>query len=113
MAKQFALLSIDATDYFSGYHLPVVQVSFPYSGILTNEDVADSIDTELTPDFFNNEDGWNVYEKLADEYIAKLRENPTDIFARIEPFNEDDECNICAFFSVINPQTINGITFLY
>lgn len=104
--KGLALLDYCQPDYFSGYHKPVIAV--PVYGSMTNNEVADAILDELSAcfDMYDEET-----EQAADFYCALLRENGDDIFIQEETIPEDWDCAYM-YFGVINPLTVNGITFL-
>ena len=97
------------SDYFSGYHLPCVAVSV-YETI-SCEDMANEILSELnqTFDYMNLSD---EDEQLYKDYCNELKAKGKEVFIeQNEELNEDDECNY-AYFSIINPVFVNGLTFL-
>lgn len=108
--KKLALLDICLPDYFTGYHLPVCAI--PLSGTMTNKDIADGINYEINSAWEYIFAEHTEHEQYYNEYIAELLKRPDDIFYKeIEEINEDDDCAY-AYFSVINPVTRYGITFL-
>lgn len=108
--KQVQLLDICFPDYFTGYHLPVL--SIPVFGTMTNKDIADAIDSylDVTWEYINPEDNEEI-TALYDAYIAKLNADPDAVFCELDEVGEDQEC-CYAYFSIINPVTVHGITFL-
>ena len=107
--KQVSLLDICVPDYFTGYHLPVLSV--PLQGTVTCGDMAELIEDELnaTYDYINPECDPAI-DVLYDTYIADLKEKDNEIFYESES-DEDIEC-VYAYFSVINPVRVYGLTFL-
>ena len=105
--KSFALLSIEHTESFSGYHLPVIAVMLP-EGTITNKDIVDAINYEYSAqcEMYEDVEGMEQYIK---EYCDNLMQSPDDLFAENE---EDEDIPICAFFGIIEPKYINGIMFL-
>lgn len=109
--KKFALIGFDTPQYFGGYHLPLVQI--PVYGNMTNEEVAEQVQTEMNLN-------WELYEswvnqedqELISEYIDSLLETPEAIFVKPEYVEEVGEEPNYLYFSFCNPKVINGITFL-
>jgi len=116
--KQFNFIGSDYSDYWPGYHLPVVVVSV--LNPMTNKEMEQSINEELNyyydlyEEWENNED-----KALIQRYRNELLENPDDIF--IDPeydelYTEDMEGMeinpINCYFSFCNPKTVGGINFL-
>jgi hypothetical protein len=111
--KQIALLDICMSDYFTGYHLPCVSVSV--YGKITCSEMADMIKDEINYSFdvlnLSEED-----EQLYNNYCAELMAKCEEIFYQNEEEEDTDEVfadeTAYAYFSVINPIIVNGITFL-
>jgi hypothetical protein len=108
--KQVALLDICYPDYFSGYHYPVAAV-YVY-GKITNAEVAESLEQEIHALYEYFFELYPKHEKYYKKYISELKKNPNEIF--FDPNFEDErnededlEFYLCAYFSVINPVTVN------
>ena len=107
--KKVALLDICLPDYFTGYHLPVIAI--PVYGTMTYEDMAAEIQNEVNSigfDFDFTDEDYQLY----DNYTNELKQNPSAIFCKVDEIAEDCEDCAYAYFSIINPVTKNGITFL-
>lgn len=106
--KKVALLDYCMSDYFSGYNLPCIAVSVYQT--ISCEDMAKEIQNELNITFdymdLSDED-----EQLYKDYCAELKAKGKEVFIEQDELNEDDECAY-AYFSIINPVFVNGITFL-
>lgn len=109
--KKVALLDICLPDYFTGYHLPALSVCLP-SGTITCEEMADMIDSELNAvwDYINPDDD-DTITALYDAYIEELRKEGYAVFYESEDSEDSEECAY-AYFSMINPVTVHGITYL-
>jgi len=113
--KQIALLDICTSDYFTGYHLPVLQIAL--YGKVTNVQMSSAIMSELDAmfDYINPNDDAEI-TKLYEDYCNELNAKGGEIFFEDKEYNEDedndfDDCAY-AYFSIIQPQIVNGITFL-
>jgi hypothetical protein len=118
--KQVVFLSIDSSQYFSGYHYPVLQVMLTEK-TLTNNQLADFIETELNYIweylFYNHPE----HEKLYQNFIAELRKKGEDIFFQanesLEEYFETIETEeylddyLYFYFSIGEPITVNNIQF--
>ena len=110
--KQVSLLDICLPDYFAGYGKPVVSVAL--YGTVTCDEVAELIEEELNAsyDYINPENDANI-DELYNNYCAELRKNGSDLFYKSE-FEEDTEEAepAYAYFSIIDPVKVHGLTFL-
>ena len=98
-------------DYFSGYHLPVLQV--PYSETLTFEQLAQEIEAEMSMMHEYLFAEYPEHEALYRDYIADLRKQSGIAVSapELDPDN-DAEFLPCLFFGITNPVYRNGIQFL-
>jgi len=118
---EVAQLDICYPDYFTGYHMPVLQVPV-YNG-MTTHNLAQDIMSEINAswEMFVG-DGEEVSDKLFTkeemEIFVKFCDNllmqPLKIFIKHNTFqNGDDDLGCCyAYFSLCKPVTNYGITFL-
>lgn len=110
--EKVAFLCMDMPDYFSGFHYPVCQI--PVFGNMTNNDVADAIESELQQVweylFYEHPE----HEKLYREYIRELRKKPDAIFVEYTPEETEDDFFVgpYLFFSVIEEKYNNNIKFI-
>jgi len=111
--KKFDCIGFDSSDYWSGYHLPCVQV--PVYGVMTKKEIAIELDNELNYTFELFEDIFDdAHEKMYEEYKANLLADGDTI--GIDPkydheLGEDDE-PMYLYFSWVNPVTVGYLTFL-
>lgn len=113
--KKLALLDICLPDYFSGYHLPVFAVPM-YDGV-TFEDVAKQIETEINVDYtyYITKDGITEKdEKLIHQFVREYKSKGNEVFYKDADDCVDADYDECpyAYFSIVDPKVINGITFL-
>ena len=106
--KKVALLDYCMSDYFNGYHLPVVSVCVNQT--ITCEDMAWKIQSEINATFdyldLSKED-----EALYKTYCNELKAKGSEIFIEQTQLEEDEECAV-AYFGIINPVYSNGLMFL-
>lgn len=113
--RKLALLDICLPDYFSGYHLPVFAI--PMHDGITFEDVANEIESEfnmeydyfMSINYFSDED-----EKLIHQFVSEYKSKGSEIFYKDADDCVDADYDECpyAYFSIVDPKVINGITFL-
>ena len=112
--KTAAILDVCTSDYFRGYHKPVLTVGL--SGYMTNSDLADAIQDELNLVYDLIESGHTEDEiKLFDDLINNLRVKGSEMAtSKLYEDDEDDyfEDGIYAYIGIINPVTVHGLTFL-
>lgn len=111
--KRFDCIGFDSSDYWSGYHLPCVQI--PVYGVMTKADIARAIDGEINMYF-------DLFESiLDDEHDAMIEEYKNSLLSDgdaigIDPryeneLGEDDE-PMYLYFSWVDPVTVGGLTFM-
>lgn len=116
MSKQVALLDFCHSDYFSGYHKPVIAV--PVYNKMTQGEIGDAILQELNATSVYLEQGYTKEELQMFEDYAKGLTDTLDWFEDgIDPQYEvdaDDDFFEPAYlyFAIINPVYNNGIMFL-
>ena len=99
-------------DYFSGYHLPVLQVA--YSETLTFEQLAKEMELEINMMYEYLFDEYPEHEALYRDYIASIRKQ-SGIAVKapdLDPKDTEMEFLPCLFFAVVNPVYRSGIQFL-
>jgi len=112
--KKVALLDVCHSDYFTGYHKPVLAVPV-YYGML-NSELAESMEQEISVIWDILEEGYDQQEiSLFDTFIQECNDKGAEFFI---PYpnpddidNESDEMPY-AYFAIINPVYINGLMFL-
>ena len=110
--KKIALLDICSPDYFTGYHLPCLAVSI-YKTI-TFAEIAKEIESEYnyTYDYINPNDDKEI-DEMYDNLIAEYKSKGNEIYFECEDISEIEDIDPnYAYFSIINPVTVQGITFL-
>ena len=109
---EVCLLDHCTPDYFTGYHMPVIQVGV--WGTLTHKEVAEAIQEEInfTWDYLCGDEAYTEEEiKLFEKYCDKLMETPNEVFVESEII-EDNEDTEWLYFALCKPVTMYGITFL-
>ncbi len=106
--KKLALLDFCLPDYFKGYHLPVLQI--PVFETITNFELSEDLQSEFNFCFDMFEDV-PEFESLLDSFCSELLQSPLNVFVEQTKLEEDEE-PMCLYFSIIEPKTVNGITFL-
>jgi hypothetical protein len=118
--KKVVFLSIDSSQYFRGYHYPVLQVMLT-DKTLTNNQLAELMESEINSISDYLFDNHPQHEKLYQNFIAELRKKGEDIFFQAdESLDEyfetieteeylDDYLYFC--FSIGEPITVNNIQF--
>ena len=118
---EVAQLDICYPDYFTGYHMPVLQVPV-YNGMTTHNlanDLHDEIsnswemfvgDGEEVSDRLFTKDEMEIFVKFIDNLLMQ----PLKIFIKHNTFqNGDDDLGCCyAYFSLCKPVTKFGMNFL-
>ena len=105
--KKLALLDYTTSDYFTGYHLPVIAI--PVFRTLTNKEISEELKREFDYTYELYEE-INQYEELLNEYCEDLDKDPDNVF--VECRYIIDEEPIYLYFSIIDPVYNNGIMFL-
>ena len=106
--KKLALLDYTTSDYFSGYHLPVIAI--PVFSTLTNKEISEELKREFDYTYELYEE-IKEYEVLLNEYCEDLDKDPDIVFVECEDNSEDFE-PAYLYFSIIDPVYNNGIMFL-
>jgi hypothetical protein len=118
--KQVIFLCLDSSQYFTGYHYPVLQLQLTERTLINNQ-LADLIETELNYIweylFYNHPE----HEALYTTFIAELRKDGEAIFFQdnesLEEYFQTIENEeylddyLYFYFSIGEPVTINGLTF--
>ena len=113
--KQVVLLDHCMSDFFSGYHKPVIAI--PTAETVTCKEVAEAIRSEINYVYDYLESGYTEQEiELFEDFAAELEKTPDDIFAEVET-DEDYETDEFAetpylYFAIAKPVHKYGITFL-
>jgi hypothetical protein len=109
---EVCLLDHCTSSYFTGYHMPVIQVAV--WGSLTHLEVAEAILEEInfTFDYLcDTESGYTEEEvKLFEGYCEELMKTPDAVFVESEII-EDNEDTSWLYFALCKPVIIHGITF--
>jgi hypothetical protein len=118
--KQVIFLSLDSSQYFRGYHYPVLQVMLT-ERTLTNNQMADLIEYEINDNWDMYFYGYPEHEALYDAFIAELRKDGEALFFQadesLEEYFQTIETEeylddyLYFFFSIGEPNTVNGLTF--
>jgi len=111
--KTLALLDVCHSDYFTGYHKPVLAV--PVFGTMNNREVSEAIQGELNQvyEYFINEHN-RTEALLVDHFCAELLTKPEEIYieqSSDEIPGEDDDC-MYMYFGIIKPVFRYGLTWL-
>lgn len=103
------LLDYCQNDYFTGYHLPVLQI--PVYNTMTCKEVAEELQEEFDfyYDMFEN---ISDFENLLNSFCEDLRKQGDKIYVESEDIQEGEECAYL-FFSITDIKQVNGINFLY
>jgi len=111
---EVCILDICLSDYFSGYHLPVLAIPV-YHG-MTNKDIADEIKNEINSCYdYLCESFKDADLNLFDMYIDKLMLNPDkENFLDLEIQDEEEDFgeSVYMYLSLCKPVTRYGMTFL-
>ena len=114
--KQVALLDICLSDYFTGYHLPVIQIPL-YGEKISNAQLSSMIMEEYNSiyDYINPDESKEV-DKLYEDFCLQLNEKGGEIFWDGDPDYSEDDSDFYepayAYFSIINPVYRHGMMFL-
>ena len=114
--KKFELIDYNFSDYFKGYHLPVVQIAVS-SNMMTREEIAEEIKSELN-NCFELYEQWENKEdqKLIDNFINWLNEKPKELYINSQQTREYEEITEDYFpylyFSFTDRKIVGGIEFL-
>ena len=104
--KKVALLDYCVPCYFGGYQRTVIAV--PVFGMMTHKEVAEEIKREVDA-LHEMIDPGDM--PLYDEFVEEMAEKGDEVYVEQEELDEDVE-PAYLYFSVINPVTRHGITFL-
>jgi len=111
---EVCILDICLSDYFSGYHLPVLAIPV-YHG-MTNKELADEIKNEINSCYdYLCESFKDADINLFDMYIDKLMLNPNQknfLDLEIQDDDEGFEESVYIYLSLCKPITKYGMTFL-
>ena len=113
-------LDICLSDYFTGYHMPVVAI--PVSNGMTKKDIAEAIQSEINYDWdylVGDDDRQFTEEEMSlfDSYCDELKSDPnTIIISGIEETEDEDEDfftePVYMYLSLCKPVNKYGMTFL-
>lgn len=113
--KKFDCIGFDHPDYWSGYHLPCLQIAV-YDA-MTNLEIVEQLRSELNL-YFDMFENWSKEDDdLFNEYCKKLLETPDKIGIDPRYENNPEEWDDCVepmnlYFSFVNPVTFGGLTFM-
>jgi len=118
--KQVIFLCLDSSQYFRGYHYPVLQVMLT-ERTLTNNQLADLIEYEINDNWDMYFYGYPEHEALYTTFIAELRKDGEALFFQadesLEEYFQAIETEeylddyLYFYFSIGEPNTVNGLTF--
>jgi hypothetical protein len=120
--KQVIFLSLDSSQHFRGYHYPVLQVMLT-ERTLTNNQMADLIEYEINDNWDMYFYGYPEHQALYATFIAELRKDGEALFFQTQTDKYSNEYfetieneeylddYLYFFFSIGEPNTVNGLTF--